>query len=48
MATAQAWQGLRLVSQYGHDEYPQPDIPLFFHGAGHYDLLVRSDLRSRL
>ena len=35
--------GLALVSQYGGDEYPSRlDIPLLFHGAGHYDLLLRA------
>lgn len=33
---------LALVSRYGEEEHSgKADVPVFFHGAGHYDLLVR-------
>lgn len=33
-----------LVSRYGNEEYPgKAEVPLFFHGVGHYDLLVQPD-----
>ncbi|KAL4422289.1 hypothetical protein ABPG75_008486 [Micractinium tetrahymenae] len=33
---------LALVSRYGNEEYNgKAEVPLFFHGAGHYDLLVQ-------
>ena len=45
--------GLQLVSRYGEGEHGSAaDVPLLFHGAGHYDLLLRQPAaeapRSRL
>lgn len=37
----QSSQQLALVSRYGEEHGPAADVPLLFHGAGHYDLLVR-------
>ncbi len=35
---------MALVSRYGTEEYSgKAEVPLFFHGVGHYDLLVRPD-----
>lgn len=45
---------LTLVSRYGEGEYDElADVPVLFHGTGHYDLLVVAaaqphQLRSRL
>lgn len=41
-ACLQRSQQLVLVSRYGEEHGPAADVPLLFHGAGHYDLLVRS------
>lgn len=30
------------ISEYGVEEYSKQAVPLFFHGVGHYDLLVAS------
>lgn len=36
--------GLSLVSRYGEEEHQgAEDIPLLFHGGGHYDLLVKGE-----
>ena len=31
---------VELVSRYGEGEYSGVEVPLFFHGGGHYDLLM--------
>ena len=31
---------VELVSRYGEGQYSAAEVPLFFHGGGHYDLLV--------
>jgi OTU domain-containing protein 6 len=48
--TATAQDTLFLLSRYGEDEYAgQQDVALFFHGAGHYDLLLTSSqMQSKL